>query len=130
MRSTHRSNMMRAIGGLRSPARLARWVLLWFALSLGAAITAPVVHPQRMELVCAVGGAVKAFVQTDDGAQDIGVGAMDCPLCIMAVVPRDASAVALPMWRPAEPVLQPLPRVPLAVFTGAPPPARGPPLFS
>lgn len=122
--------MRAAAGGWRSPARLVRWMLLWFALSVGAAIASPVVHPQRMELVCSVGGAVKAIVQTDDGAQDMGAGAMDCPLCIMAGAPPDPPAVALPVLRPTAPVPRLLPRVPLAVFTAAPLPARGPPSFS
>lgn len=122
---------MRAAFGLHSPVSLVRWVLLWFALSVGAAIASPVVHPQRMELVCSVGGAIKAVVQAADGGQDMGAGAMDCPLCIMVGAPPGTpAAVALPALRPAAPVLRSLPRVHLALFTAAPLPARGPPSFS
>lgn len=63
------SNRHAAHAVLRRPGLpLIRWALLWFALSLGAAIASPMVHPVSMELVCSASGSVKAIVHTDDGA--------------------------------------------------------------
>lgn len=120
-----------ARAGLRRPgAGLIRWVLLWFALSLGAAIASPVVHPQSVELVCSSAGSVKAIVHTDEGAQELGMGHMDCPLCVLAGAPPATPAVELPAFVPPCHAVQPVPAAHVAVGTAAPPPARGPPPLS
>ena len=117
--------------GLRRPgASLIRWVLLWFALSLGAAIASPVVHPQAMELVCSATGSVKAIVHTDDGAQELGAGHMDCPLCVLAGAPPATPTVTLPTLLPLGHAVQPIPSARIAAATAAPMPARGPPSLS
>jgi len=110
---------------------VGRWVLLWFALSIGAAVASPIVHPQAVELVCSSAGSIKAVVQTDDGVQEMGASHMDCPLCLLAGAPPPAPAAAafdlpLPLGR----VLQSIPAARLAAATAAPLPARGPPTFS
>lgn len=116
---------------LRRPgASLIRWVLLWFALSLGAAIASPVVHPQAMELVCSATGSVKAVVHTDDGAQELGAGHMDCPLCVLAGAPPATPTVRLPTPLPLAHAVQPIPSARIAAATAAPMPARGPPSLS
>lgn len=116
---------------LRRPgASLIRWVLLWFALSLGAAIASPLVHPQAMELVCSATGSVKAVVHTDDGAQELGAGHMDCPLCVLAGAPPATPAVELPTPLPLAHAVQPIPSARIAAATAAPMPARGPPSLS
>ncbi|WP_422098363.1 DUF2946 family protein [Variovorax sp.] len=105
-----------------------RWVLLWFALSLGAAIASPLVHPQAIELVCSSAGAVKAVVHTEDGVQEMGVSHMDCPLCVLTGAPPPVQPVAtLDLPLPLGRVLQPIPAARLAAATAAPLPARGPP---
>jgi hypothetical protein len=124
--------------GLRRPATgLIRWVLLWFALSLGAAIASPVVHPQAMELVCSATGSVKAIVHTDDGAQELGAGHMDCPLCMLAGAPPATptlelvcSATGLPVLMPLAHAVPPIAAAHIAAATAAPMPARGPPSLS
>ncbi|UVH58325.1 hypothetical protein NWF24_02630 [Variovorax paradoxus] len=121
-----------ARAGLRCPGvDLIRWVLLWFALSLGAAIASPVVHPQTVELVCSNAGSVKAIVHTDDGAQEMGAGHMDCPLCVLnGAPPATTPIVELPALMPLARAVQPIPSAHIAAVTAAPLPARGPPSLS
>lgn len=52
---------------LRHAHHLARWVMLWFALTLGVAIASPWVSPRTMELVCSTGGVMKMVVLNDQG---------------------------------------------------------------
>lgn len=116
---------------MRRPATgLVRWVLLWFALSLGAAIASPVVHPQAMELVCSATGSLKAIVHTEDGAQELGAGHMDCPLCMLAGAPPATPTHELPMLMPRAHAVRALPSAHIAAASAAPMPARGPPSLS
>jgi len=113
---------------LRHAHHLCRWVLLWLVLSLGAALASPIVHPQAVELVCSTAGGVKMVVQTDDGAQELGMSHMDCPLCMSTGAPPPAAAaVALPSPLPLAHAVQPIPAARIAAATAAPLPARGPP---
>lgn len=110
---------------------VGRWVLLWFAMSLGVAVASPIVHPQAMELVCSSVGSVKVVIHTEDGAQEMGASHMDCPLCVLTGAPPPALAIVsfdlpLPLGR----VVQPIPAARHAAATAAPLPARGPPTFS
>ena len=117
--------------GLRRPGvGLIRWALLWFALSLGAAIASPVVHPLSMELVCSASGSVKAIVHTDDGAHELGAGHLDCPLCVLGGAPPAVSGASLPAAGPVVHAAMWVAHSHIAVITAAPPPARGPPSLS
>ncbi|VTU13301.1 hypothetical protein SRS16CHR_00521 [Variovorax sp. SRS16] len=110
--------------------RLCSFVLLWFVASLGVAMASPVVHPRAMELVCSAAGAVKVIVHTDDGAQDMGMGHMDCPLCMLAGAPPPPTpAVSMPSILPLAHAVQPIPAARIAAATAAPLPARGPPVL-
>ena len=106
---------------------IGRLVLLWFALSLGVAVASPIVNPQAVELVCSSAGAVKMVVQTDDGAQELGMSHMDCPLCTPPGAPRRGRVVALPRPVPGAPGVPPIRAARIAAATAAPLPARGPP---
>jgi hypothetical protein len=115
---------------LRNAHLLARFVLVWFALFIGAAIASPIVKPQAMTLICSGAGVMTMVVQTDDGSPALPRSAMDCPLCITNAAPPP------PMVRltaePAQPlayVLQSIPAARMASLTAAPLPARGPPAF-
>ena len=109
--------------------RLARWVLLCFALSLGVAIASPLTHPQAMELVCSSGGSVKLLVTAPDGSTQVVSQMGDCPLCITAGAPPPAPAnrVAEPV-QPLSYALRSIPAAHIAYATTAPLPARGPPV--
>jgi hypothetical protein len=113
---------------LRNAHLIARFVLVWFALSIGVAIASPLVQPQGLQLVCSGAGSLKVIVAGDDGqAGSPQIRTLDCPLCaglgapppldvvfFSAVAPR---AFALPQPGAALPALD----------SAAPPPARGPP---
>ncbi len=109
--------------------RCVRWVMCCFILSLGVAIASPILHPQAVELVCTGAGAVKAIVHTEDGVREVGMGHMDCPLCVLSGPPPAAPAVALPALPPLAHAVQSIPAARIAAATAAPPPARGPPAF-
>ena len=111
--------------------RVGRWVLMWFVLSLGAAVASPLVHPQAVELVCAGAGTIKTVVHTEDGVREMGVSHMDCPLCMLTGAPppalaASASNLSLPVGR----LVQSIPAARLAAATAAPLPARGPPALA
>ena len=117
------------MSALRHAHRLASFVLMWFVLSLSVAVASPVVHPQAVELVCSASGAVKAVVQTDDGAQEMGASHLDCPLCVLTGAPPPTPVVALPAVQPLALAVQSIPAARIAAATAAPLPARGPPRF-
>ena len=108
--------------------RLARWVLLCFALSLGVAIASPLTHPQAMELVCSSAGSVKLLVTAPDGSTQVLSQMGDCPLCATASAPPPA-----PVSPRVEPlpslsyVLRSIPAAHIPFLSAAPLPARGPP---
>jgi hypothetical protein len=114
---------------LRNAHLLARFVLVWFALSIGAAIASPLVNPQSIEVICSGAGSMKLLIQTDDGSRELGCNMLDCPLCGMlgAGPPPSASMGKLASIQALGHVLQSIPAAILAALTAAPPPARGPP---
>ena len=115
---------------LRNAKLIARFVLLWFALSIGVAIAAPLVNPQGMQLVCSGAGAMKVVVAGDDGKAPLASHTLDCPLCASIGAPpptdRVVSGAAQPLGLVPARVLADAPFLILA----APPPARAPPAQS
>ena len=110
---------------------LGRAVLLWFVLSVGAAVAAPIVHPQSMEVVCTSIGDLKLVVKSDDGTHAVGMSHMDCAMCLPFVAPPSTPIVAVST--PPSPIahaLQPVESARIAGITAAPLPARGPPSFA
>src|SRR6218665_282203 len=111
---------------LRSLCFLRRLALAWFMASLLAAGASPLVNPQAMELVCSATGSVKLIVQGDDGPTEVGMAAMDCPLCMVSAPPPPAATQAkLPMPLPLGRALQSIPAARIAAATASPLPARG-----
>ncbi len=115
---------------LRRAHTLARFVLVWFALSIGVAIAAPIVKPQAMELICSGSGAMKLLVKTDDGSQTQTGHTLECPLCATLGAPPPAARHAAEPAQPLAHVLQSIPAAHIVALTAAPLPARGPPAFS
>ncbi|MBN9426162.1 MAG: DUF2946 domain-containing protein [Burkholderiales bacterium] len=113
---------------LRTSSRLIHLVLAWFALTLGAAVLSPVVHPKSMQPVCSDGG-VKLIAVDHEGRAGNAGHTLDCPLCL----PWHASSPPLgAATQAAAQIAQALPLRPAtlpAVRAGAPLPARGPPSF-
>jgi len=117
---------------LREARTVVRWMLVWFALSIGVAVAAPVVHPQAMTLICTTAGSVKfvAASAPDSGDHAASTAAqphgLECVFCLpagappaqgLALAPPITLAAALPSAAPA--VLNLGPRDPAS--------ARGPP---
>ncbi len=118
---------MRAMPTLRRAHLLARLVLLWFVLAIGAAVASPMVQPQSMELVCSGAGAIKVVVKGGDGTQAPAAHTLDCPLCLgLGAPPPVARAPAVPM-QPQRQVPPLRAAVHIAQASAAPLPARGPP---
>jgi hypothetical protein len=116
---------------LRSAHRITRFMLVWFALSLGVAIASPLVNPQSTELICAGSGVMKVLVKNADGSSTEVVARMlDCPMCATLAAPPPAQKNVAPPVQPLGHAQQPIPAAPIAAITGALPPARGPPAFS
>ena len=112
---------------LRNVHLIARLVLVWFALSLGAAIASPLVAPKATLLVCS-GASVKVVVQGADGdVADRGAATLDCPLCaVMNAPPPVAHATVQPPHALSHALLA-IPAARIAARTGAPWQARAPP---
>lgn len=110
---------------------LARFVLVWFVLSIGAAVASPSVKPQAMELVCSGAGVMKLLIKTDDRSSNVvSDHTLDCPLCASVSAPPPVARLNAELVQPLAHVLQSIPSAYIAALTGAPLPARGPPAFS
>ena len=124
---------------MRRAHHLARFVLVWFALSLGVAVASPLVHPKAMDLVCTSSGAMKWVVVGDDSGTGSDTGndvvkntlanhhTLDCPVCAsFSAPPPAASHIALAL-SPLAQALQPVTAARIAAATAPPLPSRGPP---
>jgi hypothetical protein len=113
---------------LRHAHRIARFVLVWFALSIGVAIASPLVKPQNLQLICSGSGALKVIAGSEDGKTS-GTSnlTLDCPLCAGLGAPPPLEAVG---FTATAPLRYALPRLNTGRFTptlATPPPASGPP---
>lgn len=115
---------------LRNARTIARFVLVWFVLSIGVAIASPIVKPQAIELICSGSGALKVLVKTDDGTRAQSGHTLDCPLCASLGAPPPVTRQTAQPVSPLAYVLRSIPAARIASLTATPPPARGPPSFS
>lgn len=114
------------MNSLRNAIHITRFVLVWFALSVGVAIASPVVNPKGMEMVCSSAGMVKLVVQgEDDGAASSLT--MDCPLCAAVSAPPPVFNTTLTQPSPLAHATQPIAAAHIAAVTAPPLPSRGPP---
>ncbi len=112
---------------LRNSPWLARLALLWFALTLGAAVASPLVHTQS-ELVICTGMGMQKVVLNDDGTTTTSsVSGMSCPFCLVGGAPPQADVRAVVPAHSLGHVLHSTPVGYIGGLTAAPPPARGPP---
>ena len=122
---------MQFLQTLRSAHRISRFMLVWFALSIGVAIASPLINPQSTELICSGSGVMKMLVKNADGSTTEEVARMlDCPMCATVGAPPPAQTTFAEPLQPLGYVLKTIPAAHIAAATGAPPPARGPPTFS
>jgi len=116
---------------LRQALYLTRFVLVWFALSVGVAIASPMVHPQAMDLVCTSTGSMKLVVQGDDADVAATSHTLDCPLCAtLSAPPALNTALTQPAPSALAHALEPLTAAHIAAVTAPPLPSRGPPELS
>lgn len=120
---------LQLLQSLRTAHLLARFVLVWFVLSIGVAMASPLVKPQAMELICSGAGVMKVLVKSDDGSQEVAGHTLDCPLCASSSAPPPAVRLSAEPRQPLAYVLQSIPAAHIAALTAAPLPARGPPAF-
>jgi hypothetical protein len=115
---------------LRNAKRIARFVLVWFALSIGVAIASPMVRPQGMQLICSGAGSMKVIVTGADGKVPASSHTLHCPLCASISAPPPLDIVVFGVSAP-QTSAPPIFGVDAILFTlAAPPPARGPPALS
>ncbi|MFO1219597.1 MAG: DUF2946 domain-containing protein [Burkholderiaceae bacterium] len=107
---------------------LARFVLAWFALFVGASIASPLVKPTAVQVVCSVG--VKMIVVDDDGSSPKVASGLDCPLCATVAPAALGWALSFALADGRSHALKPAVAAHLASVTRSPLPARGPPLVS
>lgn len=108
---------------LRTAPALLRLVLACYLLVLGIAGASPVLHPQRMEMVCQ-GDGVMAMVAVD---HDASQHTLDCSLCLAASLPAPPPHRQQTIAQPLAQALPPMQGAQIAARTGARFPPRGPP---
>jgi hypothetical protein len=114
----------------RFARHIARWVLMWFALSLGVAIASPLVIPQATEMVCSGAGVMKLIVQNDDGTTELVGLSLDCPLCANLGAPPPAMVPAVVAPFELAFACLPLEIARITALLRGPWQARAPPAFS
>jgi len=116
---------------LRNAHLIARFVLVWFALSIGVAIASPMVNPQSLQLVCSGSGSMKVISMDADGKSTSTVShTLDCPLCASISAPPPVDIIGFSSVAPRS---YSAPVQDTGSFTpvlATPPPARGPPSLS
>jgi hypothetical protein len=111
---------------LRHALHITRFVLVWFALSVGVAIASPIVNPHGMDLVCTSTGSMKLVVQSDDETV-ASSHTLDCPLCASTSAPPPVFNTTLTQPSPLAHVTRPIAAAHMAAITAPPLPSRGPP---
>ena len=114
---------------LRAWTWLRRALLVGFLSVMGVSAASPYLHPTRTQLLCVGAGGVALVALGDDGLPT-ETRQLDCPLCLPAVGPAATLVASVPCAAPL--FSQPLPPALVSVCarSGAPPPGRGPPVFS
>ena len=113
---------------LRNAHLIARFVLVWFALSMGVAIASPLVKPKGMQLVCSAAGAITVqFDQSDTGAVGPQANSLDCPMCSAVGAPPPQATVQVLAPMGLRYVLHGFENQQSVRRSAAPLPPRGPP---
>jgi hypothetical protein len=111
----------------RQLRHLTRFVLVWFALSLGVAMASSLVAPKATELVCTSGGMLKLVTLDGTDSAAPSHGQLDCALCLPMALPPAPCAVPLVQVSPLSHALQPVAAAHIESATAPPLPSRGPP---
>jgi hypothetical protein len=119
---------------LRQLRHFGRIVLMLYVLTLGVAITSPMMNPQAMAIVCTSTGVKLIDISVGKTQSDSGKGSasmghlLDCPMCLATSLPASVfNTTSVEPPHLLSYVLQAIPAARLASITAAPLPARGPP---
>ena len=109
--------------------RTVRLVLVAYGLVVAMGLVSPVLSDVGVQVVCVGGGGIKTIVVGDDGkAQSMTSASMECPLCQTVAPPPMFAALPAAAVSPLAHAATPVAVARLHALTGAPLPARGPPL--
>ncbi len=111
----------------RQLRHLTRFVLVWFALSLGVAMASSLVAPKATEWVCTSAGILKIVDVDGNDSAAPSHGTMDCALCLPVVLPPAPVRLQPAPVSPLAHALQPVAAAHIASATAPPLPSRGPP---
>ena len=114
----------------RNAKRIARFMLVWFVLSIGVAIASPMVKPQGLQSVCSGATAMKLVLADDDGQAPSFTRTLDCPLCASIGAPPPLQILDFSAAPPSRFKLPATGSDTVFFALAAPPPARGPPANS
>ena len=113
---------------LRNATRMAFLAMLWFALTLAAAVVTPWLNAPTGMVICSAGGTRMQPIEPD--GTPVAQSGLHCPLCLSTL------AAAPPAFQRIEPILKPGHAAPrfgaglMAVAVTVRPPPRGPPIYS
>lgn len=111
---------------LRTSSALLRLVLACYLLVLGIAGASPVVHPQRLEMVCHGEGGMRMVAVDHDASQHT----LDCALCLAASLPAPPPQIQRAVAPPLALAPAPLQTAQVTARSGARFPPRGPPALA
>lgn len=116
------------MSSLHNAHSLARCVLVWWMLFMGASVASPWVKPEASQLVCTATGSIKMVqVGADDASAPLTHAWLDCPACLPLMGPAAALAVTEWSWGAAPHVLPSPSTARLASRPQQPWQARAPP---
>ncbi len=118
---------------LRHAKHISSLVLVWFVLSIGVAVAAPLMQTQNAFMVCSSNGMYQIMLDGDEYNDPGATGRLNpklkCPLCLLLDAPPNLLSNVCKMAFP--PIANTLEdsetTVPVAGQCAAPLPARGPP---
>lgn len=121
------SDTIKTMRALQHFKLITRLVLVWWLLSIGAAVASPMRQTQPTAVVCS-GGVMKVVVLNDEGSSTPFETGMHCPLCLAASAPPTVLGAVVPTAGALSYVVPYRASTHVAARTASPLPARGPPL--
>ncbi len=112
---------------IRQASHLARFVLVWFVMSVGIAMASPWVSPKSIDMVCTASGAMKLVASDDADTAEQNVHTMDCALCMAVGIPPASIKSQFTKPSPLSHALNSIEAAHIAAATAPPFPSRGPP---
>jgi len=112
---------------LRQAKSFARFMLVWFVMSVGVASASSLVSPKAMEMVCTAGGVIKLVPSDSNNADSHEHTVPDCAMCLLTGLPPAPKGAALEKPSALAHALHPIAAALIVSATAPPLPSRGPP---